>query len=74
MLNKYEKTRLLSVRCAQIYGGSPIYTTVDPLELKGMQVLEIAERELKERRIPLKIRRYLPDDTIEEWSLDELEY
>ena len=69
ILNKFEKAKILSIRSSQIYGGAPIYTNADLGELKRMQVLEIAELELKERKIPLKIRRYLPDDTFEEWSL-----
>ena len=29
-------------------------------------------QELKERKIPLIIRRYLPDNSFEDWSIDEL--
>jgi DNA-directed RNA polymerase I, II, and III subunit RPABC2 len=34
--------------------------------------LKIARKELNERKIPMIIRRYLPNGTYEDWSIDEL--
>ena len=34
--------------------------------------LEIAMKELSQRKIPLIIRRYLPDGSFEDWSVSEL--
>ena len=34
--------------------------------------LEIATKELSQRKIPLIIRRYLPDGSFEDWSVSEL--
>ncbi|CAF4086807.1 unnamed protein product, partial [Rotaria sordida] len=34
--------------------------------------LQIAMRELKEKKIPMIIRRYLPDGSYEDWSIEEL--
>eukprot|EP00904_Undaria_pinnatifida_P007880 jgi/Undpi1/4221/HiC_scaffold_16.g07587.m1 len=34
--------------------------------------LKIAMKELRERKIPIKIRRYLPDGSHEDWSIEEL--
>ena len=34
--------------------------------------IAIAEKELREKKIPFIIRRYLPDGTYEDWSVDEL--
>ena len=34
--------------------------------------LKIAKLELKERKVPIIIRRYLPDGSHEDWSIDEL--
>jgi DNA-directed RNA polymerases I, II, and III subunit RPABC2 len=34
--------------------------------------LEIAMKELRERKIPIVIRRYLPDMSYEDWPIDEL--
>jgi DNA-directed RNA polymerase I, II, and III subunit RPABC2 len=35
--------------------------------------LQIAMKELREKKIPLIIRRYLPDGTFEDWSIEELQ-
>jgi DNA-directed RNA polymerases I, II, and III subunit RPABC2 len=42
----------------------PIEGETDPLE--------IARKELSEKKIPLVIRRYLPDGSYEDWSVEEL--
>lgn len=34
--------------------------------------LKIAMKELRERKIPIKIRRYLPDGSHEDWAIAEL--
>lgn len=34
--------------------------------------LQIAAKELRERKIPIIIRRYLPDGSFEDWGIDEL--
>jgi DNA-directed RNA polymerase I, II, and III subunit RPABC2 len=34
--------------------------------------LKIAQKELTERKIPMIIRRYLPDSSYEDWHIDEL--
>lgn len=35
--------------------------------------LKIAMMELRARKIPIIIRRYLPDGSHEDWAIDELE-
>lgn len=35
-------------------------------------MLQIAMKELREKKIPFTIRRYLPDQSFEDWSLKEL--
>jgi DNA-directed RNA polymerase I, II, and III subunit RPABC2 len=34
--------------------------------------LKIAQKELRERKIPIVFRRYLPDGSFEDWGIDEL--
>ena len=34
--------------------------------------LKIAMMELRERKVPMIIRRYLPDNSYEDWHVDEL--
>lgn len=43
------------------------------LEVGETDPLQIAMKELRERKIPLIIRRYLPDGSYEDWSINELE-
>merc|ERR1719401_3065400 len=67
-MTKYEKARLLGTRAEQISRNAPIM--VDP---EGeTSPLEIATKELKEKKIPFVIRRYLPDGTFEDWPVTEL--
>lgn len=67
-MTKYERARILGTRALQISMNAPIM-----VELKGQtDPLEIAKQELKERKIPLIIRRYLPDNSYEDWSINEL--
>ena len=43
------------------------------VELEGeTDPLQIAMKELKARKIPIIIRRYLPDGSYEDWGIDEL--
>lgn len=67
-LTKYERARLLGTRALQLSMNAP------PLiELRGeTEALQIAQRELRERKLPLIIRRHLPDGSYEDWSLNEL--
>jgi len=68
-MTKYERARLLGTRALQISMNAPIM-----VELEGeTDPLQIALKELRERKIPLIIRRYLPDHSYEDWSVDELE-
>lgn len=67
-LTKYERARLLGTRALQISQCAPIM-----VELDGeTDPLEIAMKELREKKIPMIIRRYLPDGSFEDWSMDEL--
>lgn len=68
-LTKYEKARILGARALQISKNAPILVEVEP---GTWDPLKIAEKELQERKIPFKIRRYLPDGTFEDWRIDEL--
>ena len=44
------------------------------VDLKGeTDPLKIAMEELRQRVIPIIIRRYLPDGSFEDWSIKELE-
>jgi len=69
-LTKYEKARVLGVRCKQLNNGADAFVTVPPNIISGML---IAEEELKEKKIPFIIRRPLPNGGSEYWYLEDLE-
>jgi DNA-directed RNA polymerases I, II, and III subunit RPABC2 len=67
-MTKYERARILGTRALQISMNAPVLVDVEG----ETDPLEIAIKELREKKIPLKIRRYLPDGYYEEWSCEEL--
>ena len=67
-LTKYEKARVLGTRALQISMNAPVMVDLDG----ETDPLRIAEKELRERKIPIIIRRFLPDGSHEDWSIDEL--
>ncbi|GLC38430.1 DNA-directed RNA polymerases II, IV and V subunit 6A [Pleodorina starrii] len=67
-MTKYEKARVLGTRALQISMNAPVM-----VELSGeTDPLEIAMKELREKKVPFTIRRYLPDGSYEDWSISEL--
>ncbi|KMZ65003.1 DNA-directed RNA polymerase [Zostera marina] len=67
-MTKYERARILGTRAVQISMNAPVM-----VELAGeTDPLEIAMKELRQRKIPFTIRRYLPDGSYEDWGVDEL--
>ncbi|KAJ4951111.1 hypothetical protein NE237_027943 [Protea cynaroides] len=67
-MTKYERARILGTRALQISMNAPVM-----VELEGeSDPLEIAMKELRQRKIPFTIRRYLPDGSYEDWGVDEL--
>jgi DNA-directed RNA polymerase I, II, and III subunit RPABC2 len=67
-MTKYEKARILGTRALQISMNAPVM-----VDLAGeSDPLEIALKELREKKIPLLVRRYMPDGCWEDWSCAEL--
>merc|ERR1712121_436196 len=67
-MTKSERARVLGTRALQISMNAPVM-----VELEGeTDPLQIAMKELKERKIPIIIRRYLPDGSFEDWAINEL--
>lgn len=63
-LTKFERARVLGTRALQISMNAPVMVDLDG----ETDPLKIAEKELRERKIPIIIRRYLPDGSHEDWS------
>mmetsp|Transcript_12970 Transcript_12970/g.24569 ORF Transcript_12970/g.24569 Transcript_12970/m.24569 type:complete len:133 (+) Transcript_12970:66-464(+) len=67
-MTKYERARVLGTRALQISMNAPVL-----VETKNLSdPLQIAMKELREKKIPFVIRRYLPDGSYEDWGIDEL--
>jgi DNA-directed RNA polymerase I, II, and III subunit RPABC2 len=69
-LTKFERARILGTRALQISKNAPLL--VNPEGETDPDL--IAEKELRERKIPYVIRRYLPDGSYEDWKVDKLIY
>lgn len=68
IITKYEYTEVTSIRAKQIENGSRIFIDIKDLS----DPVEIAEREIEEKRCPLSIRRMLCDEYAEIWEVNEL--
>jgi DNA-directed RNA polymerase I, II, and III subunit RPABC2 len=67
-MTKYERTRILGTRALQISLNAPVL-----VELNGeSDPLQIAMKELREKKLPLMVRRYLPNGSFEDWTVSEL--
>lgn len=68
IMTKFERAKILGVRAQQISMSAPIMVEygdeTDPLE--------IAKKELKEKKTPLIVLRRLPDRTYEKWPVKDL--
>lgn len=67
-MTKYERARILGTRALQISLNAPVLVDIEG----ETDPLQIAMKELTQRKIPLIIRRYLPDGSYEDWGCDEL--
>ena len=68
-MTKYERARVLGTRAMQLSMNAPPPVDVEP----GMiDPLEIASKELRERKLPLIVRRFLPDGSYEDWPINDL--
>ncbi|CAM9269127.1 unnamed protein product [Ectocarpus fasciculatus] len=67
-MTKYERARILGTRALQISMNAPVMVDIE----NETDPLKIAMKELRERKIPIKIRRYLPDGSHEDWAIEEL--
>ena len=68
-MTKYEFYRMIGIRAVLLENNNP------PMIDIGNEInsIKIAIEEYKNKKIPLFIRRYLPDGTFEDWNVEELE-
>ena len=67
-MTKYERARVLGTRALQISMGAPVMVDLDG----ETDPLKIATMELNDKKIPMIVRRYLPDGSHEDWKIQEL--
>ncbi|KAL8812324.1 MAG: hypothetical protein Q9223_000120 [Gallowayella weberi] len=67
-MTKYERARVLGTRALQISMNAPVLVDIEG----ATDPLQIAIKELKEKKIPLVVRRYMPDGFYEDWTVEEL--
>ena len=68
-MTKYERARVLGTRAMQISRNAPVMVELSAHETDP---LVIAEKELRDGKMPFIIRRYLPDGSYEDWKIEEL--
>ena len=68
-LTQYEKTKILGFRTNQLSQGARPYIAV-PEHVTDLK--EIARMELEARRLPIILKRPMPDGTFEKWRLSDL--
>jgi DNA-directed RNA polymerases I, II, and III subunit RPABC2 len=68
ILTKFERAKILGVRAQQISMSAPIMVEYGD----ETDSVEIARKELKEKKIPLIVLRRLPDNTYEKWAVRDL--
>jgi DNA-directed RNA polymerases I, II, and III subunit RPABC2 len=68
ILTKFERAKILGIRAEMLANGAePVISKPYP-----NNTYQIALEELKQKKIPLIIRRTLPNGNIEDWRLDDL--
>ena len=68
-LSKYEKTKIIGLAAQQIESGREPSI---PIPSSLVEPIDIAEFELKNKKTPFIIKRKLPNNTFEYWTLDQL--
>jgi len=70
ILTRFEKARIMGARALQLSLGAPVFIEIPK---KATTSLEIAMEELKQRVIPIVIKRTLPNGDYQNISLDKFE-
>jgi DNA-directed RNA polymerase I, II, and III subunit RPABC2 len=68
IMNRYEYTEIISIRAKQIEDGGPCFTNIENLT----DPIEMAEKEMRDRKCPLDITRMLSENVGELWHANEM--
>lgn len=69
MMTTYELTKIIGVRAQQISSGMEPLVEADP-DIRDTKFIAI--QELLQKKMPLIIRRFLPNGVYEDWRVDDL--
>jgi DNA-directed RNA polymerases I, II, and III subunit RPABC2 len=67
-LTKYERAKVLGTRALQLSNGAKPYVDITGI----VDVIDIAKKELREYKIPIIIRRKMPDGTYIDIKVSEM--
>lgn len=70
ILSKYERVKILGLRSEQLQRGADPYIQLDTS--KQFNPREVANEELRQRKLPFMIKRTLPNGADEYWRLDDM--
>ena len=70
ILSKYERAKILGLRVSQLNKGANPYVQINKNVLDNVL---IAEKELKEKKVPFIIMRPMPNGKAEYWNVNDLE-
>ena len=68
ILTKFEKSRLIGIRAQQLSNRA-----VPCVKGNFKSVIQVAEEELRQRKIPIIVRRILPNNQFEDWKIEDFE-
>jgi DNA-directed RNA polymerase I, II, and III subunit RPABC2 len=71
ILTKYEKAKIIGLRAIHLSQGALSVISLKNIPYKNLDPLTLAEREFNMKKIPLIIRRHLPNGTFEDWRLED---
>ena len=64
----FEKAKIIGIRAEQLSENAPAF-----IDTAGMfDCIEIARKELEQKKLPFIIRRTLPDGEYEDWKINDL--
>jgi len=69
LMNRFELTKLVGIRAQQLACGMAPCVSFDP-DITNTEFIAI--QELLQKKMPLIIRRYLPNGVYEDWRVNEL--
>jgi DNA-directed RNA polymerase I, II, and III subunit RPABC2 len=72
ILSKYELTKIIGLRVTQLNKGTESYVKIQTKNILDNSL--IADKELREKKLPFIIMRPLPNGKCEYWNVNDLEY